>query len=542
MSSQNISSSEAVTPSKAKIKCKGCGKEVQLLLSHLERTNDSCKDAYDMEALRAEAKQLHKEQMAARKRDLYRNDPNEAPKKRASSREYYKTHTPEKRAASREYYETHSPQKKASMEDYNHKNKEKINLAVKNQNLQGTPAQHNCYICDKAYLTLNGLRRHMKHIHLEEDSIFTCPICDKDIKYKDNLDRHMKEVHGEEKKYACPDCSATYRRKEDLDQHKRQGKHYLDVYCEHCKETLTFRYVAEKDKHFIHIKCDHSYVYATTCQSIVDERIKEANKHDKCFIPPNHAKKEASQKGYYEKNKTDEEKKSASRRLYCQHPEKEEKIKAISVTTEIIQTECGCETHRNINCCSHHKLSHYTYKGFLDCHPFGATCLPGCDDCVNCITTLESYKKDVGILYENKFGCKKMGKYDFTKHEVLEKERFWMRKSELQAWKEATSEWNGEKWERMDGFYNCLFCKKKVNGTTKEEHLLHDKKGFLTCVSIKKENEGPFTPCKHNLCEKCGGKTKKHPWEDRLWLSALNCDCKGWIKLHPESQEHPNNK
>ena len=81
MSSQNISSSEAVTPCKAKIKCKGCGKEVQLLLSHLERTNDSCKDAYDMEALRAEAKQLHKEQMAARKRDLYRNDPNETKEK-----------------------------------------------------------------------------------------------------------------------------------------------------------------------------------------------------------------------------------------------------------------------------------------------------------------------------------------------------------------------------------------------------------------------------------------------------------------------------
>ena len=57
----------------------------------------------------------------------------------------------------------------------------------------------------------------------------------------------------------------------------------------------------------------------------------------------------------------------------------------------------------------------------------------------------------------------------------------------------------------------------------------------VTAISV-------FTPCKHNLCEKCGGKTKKHPWEDRLWLSALNCDCKGWIKLHPESQEHPNNK
>ena len=459
-----------------------------------------------MEALRVEANRLHKEQMATRKRELYHEHPTESSKKRVASREYYKKHCPEKKAA---------------MAAYNEKYKEEINLANKKQYYKATWGQgHKCPVCDKSFYRPSEVTRHLEHIHSNESSFSTCSICDKTIRYRDNLDRHMSG----EKKFECDDCPAAYKRKEDLYQHKRTEKHYLEIFCEYCKNTLTFRYVAEKERHFIPLKCDgHSSVYATTCQSIIDERVIKANMQDRCFIPPNHDKRATKIKTYYEKNKKDEERKSASKRLYCDHPQKEEKIKAMSEGSWCGEIECNCETHKSITCCSHHRYSHYTHKGYLDCHPFGATCLPGCDKCQKCITPLEGYKRDLGIEYENKFGCKKVGEYDFIHHEAIESQRFWQNKN---APKTYETEWNGEEWERMNGYYNCLFCKKKVFGTTKEKHLIHNKYGILTCISMKKKNEGPHTPCRHVLCEQCGGKTKKDPWEDELQKDCFSCKCK----------------
>ena len=127
--------------------------------------------------------------------------------------------------------------------------------------------------------------------------------------------------------------------------------------------------------------------------------------------------------------------------------------------------KCGCETHKAITCCNHHQRSCHGSEGYVDCHPFGATCEPGCDECRECISPLESYKKELGIEYENKWGYKKVDKYDFVRHEVKVRERFWKRKSEGQE----SSEWNGETWELMKGYYACLFCK-KINFTTKEKH------------------------------------------------------------------------
>ena len=90
-----------------KVNCKGCGKSVQLLLSHLERTQKACKDSYDMEALRAQAAQLHKEQMAAQNRSRYHNEPDVSQKKRAASSQYYEEHSPEKKAVMAAYNKEH---------------------------------------------------------------------------------------------------------------------------------------------------------------------------------------------------------------------------------------------------------------------------------------------------------------------------------------------------------------------------------------------------------------------------------------------------
>ena len=99
------------SPNKKKITCKGCGKRVLLLLSHLERTQSPCKDAYDMNMLRAEANNRHKEQMATRNRARYHNDLDVSSKKKAASREYYEAH-PEERKAVMTVYNTNNKDKK----------------------------------------------------------------------------------------------------------------------------------------------------------------------------------------------------------------------------------------------------------------------------------------------------------------------------------------------------------------------------------------------------------------------------------------------
>ena len=72
---------------------------------------------------------------------------------------------------------------------------------------------------------------------------------------------------------------------------------------------------------------------------------------------------------------------------------------------------------------------------------------------------------------------------DFANHDDIERQKFWMRKSDPRASGKETYEWDGEEWKCMDGYYDCLFCKRKVGCTTKEKHLVHNKKGILTTMN-----------------------------------------------------------
>ena len=188
--------SQSESGSKQNVRCKGCGKEVQLLLSHLKRTKEPCKSFYDMEALEAEAKTLHKEQMAARNKDRYHNEPGESPRKRAASREHYKKLTQEMKTDSLEKC-TESSQ----------------------------PADH-----PKIPVRI------------------VCDICEKVFGYLKNLNRHMKEIHGEEKKFGCTECCQRFSRNDVLKRHVERGKHTFKVVCNYCDENYFFKTEKEAER------------------------------------------------------------------------------------------------------------------------------------------------------------------------------------------------------------------------------------------------------------------------------------------------------
>ena len=45
--------------------------------------------------------------------------------------------------------------------------------------------------------------------------------------------------------------------------------------------------------------------------------------------------------------------------------------------------------------------------------------------------------------------------YDFANHDDIERQKFWMRKSDPRASGKETYEWDGEEWKCMDGYYDC---------------------------------------------------------------------------------------
>ena len=111
---QEVTSCQPESPRKEKTKCKVCGKEFSLFLSHLKRSQ-ACAVQYDVDAIEAEDQRRRKEERRT-------------PEKRAASKTYYANHTPEKRAAMTE--ERRTPEKRATSRAaarrYYQKNKEQI--------------------------------------------------------------------------------------------------------------------------------------------------------------------------------------------------------------------------------------------------------------------------------------------------------------------------------------------------------------------------------------------------------------------------------
>ena len=264
---QLVNTRRQESPRKEKFTCLGCDKKFLLLLSHLERTK-SCQSSYDMSAMRKEAEELHRQQMAARKLYLYHNDANESPKKRSASKEFYKTHSPEKKAASKEYYKKHTQEKKASsrklyqespekkkeaMAAYNEKHKEDINGAMLDKYYESRApypwTEFTCSVCKETFMTKKSMDYHIENIHEGIHPSLPCQICEKKIGHK-SLERHMKEVHGEEKHH-CKKCPASFTRNTDLEKHIDEGWHYLTYSCKQCDKKLVFKTLGGLIEHTI---------------------------------------------------------------------------------------------------------------------------------------------------------------------------------------------------------------------------------------------------------------------------------------------------
>ena len=222
----NVPSDQPKSPRKEMTKCKVCGKEFVLFLSHLKRSR-ACGAKYDVDAIEVEEQRRRIDDKA--KYDKWRYEQNASEKKAASMKRY--SENPEK--------------KKVTMTAYNEKNREKINCAMKRIYYEAYPedlhkAEFSCHLCDKDCFTKKGRDSHIDKVHLGKKESGTCQICDKKFEDTQDIKRHIREVHGGQK-HICEKCPATFTRSSGLQKHIKENWHYLSYYCNQCKETKVFK-------------------------------------------------------------------------------------------------------------------------------------------------------------------------------------------------------------------------------------------------------------------------------------------------------------
>ena len=215
---------------KTQVNCKVCNWTGKCLRSHLAK-NKHCSSLYDLNALEADAKRLHRDQKAAR------------------SRERYPDESPRKKAASKQWYHENKQKKKEAMAAYNEKHREDINYAMRMHSVD-LWGKFQCPICELSFHKKQSRDEHIDHIHSGNYTSSVCQICDKTFDYERNLQAHMREVH-EELVYVCKKCPAAYVRDSALQKHYREGWHYLSYFCNLCRENIVFKSFAALIEHVI---------------------------------------------------------------------------------------------------------------------------------------------------------------------------------------------------------------------------------------------------------------------------------------------------
>ena len=78
------------------------------------------------------------------------------------------------------------------------------NLIEPTMNQNENVRLHKCDICENILKTNQGLVRHLKCVHSEEEH--KCNVCSKNFQTKVNLKMHMKVLHGRNKRIKCDSC------------------------------------------------------------------------------------------------------------------------------------------------------------------------------------------------------------------------------------------------------------------------------------------------------------------------------------------------
>jgi len=79
-----------------------------------------------------------------------------------------------------------------------------------------------CNVCDKTYIEMNSLRKHIRSEHQPGNSSVSCDLCGKIYADMSSLTRHLNATHGSAKEEnICEKCGVKFTRRHTLARHKR---------------------------------------------------------------------------------------------------------------------------------------------------------------------------------------------------------------------------------------------------------------------------------------------------------------------------------
>lgn len=212
--------------------CKGCGKQVQRLLTHLSRgrPKETCAPLYNFDVLKEQAADLHRAKQRRIKKKQYDQTPKEV--RQEERRDKYEKHFEKERAARNVRYELHGEDERAARniryEQRGEEERDARNIRYEQHGEVERQAQRKRWQQkqrakteqkDKTSLPGNELNTEGKDNRSNYESL-KCPICmDWSFTDKNKRDRHVREVHGESR-LKCGECNKTFLRKEALKLHK----------------------------------------------------------------------------------------------------------------------------------------------------------------------------------------------------------------------------------------------------------------------------------------------------------------------------------
>ena len=110
----------------------------------------------------------------------------------------------------------------------------------------------NCHICGREFRTEQGIKTHIKRMHVDVGSI-ECTKCEKTVQTQEEIDLHMKRVHtgGAE----CKTCGMSFQRKQELHLHMSRIHGKEEIYCEVCRVFLK-----GEEEYKKHLELEHCVV------------------------------------------------------------------------------------------------------------------------------------------------------------------------------------------------------------------------------------------------------------------------------------------
>merc|ERR1739838_808668 len=114
---------------------------------------------------------------------------------------------------------------------------QKGDLTRHTKSIHSDMSNHPCKTCKKIFLTMGGLKTHMR-FHTDVKS-YNCALCDKSYRHKGCLTEHITSIHTQVSHHVCKKCNKSFSTKSCLKDHMKIHTNIKPFKCALCVKAFT---------------------------------------------------------------------------------------------------------------------------------------------------------------------------------------------------------------------------------------------------------------------------------------------------------------